>query len=87
MKVLPSDVEDVISTLPGVQVVKVYAGHRPNGGQFIKAAVVAERGLDAAAVRAHCQRQLVYYKRPAAILLVDSLPKSAAGKILRHRLP
>ena len=87
MKVVPSEVEEIISMLPGVQSVKVYAGNRRHGAQFVKAAIVADAGLDAAAVRAHCERHLVYFKRPDAILFVDALPKSAAGKILHHRLP
>ena len=92
MKVVPNEVEEVIAALPGVQNVKVYAGSGRNGEQFIKAAIVAGRGptakpLDAATVRAHCQKHLVYFKRPTAILFVDGLPKSAAGKIIRQQLP
>lgn len=87
MKVVPSEVEEVISLLPGVQNVKVYAGHRRNQVQFVKAAIVAEPGLDIAAVRAHCERHLVYFKRPDAIFFVDELPKSASGKIIHNRLP
>ena len=87
MKVVPSEVEGVISTLPGVRSVKVYRGCRRKAVQFVKAAIVADPGLDVAAVRAHCKRHLVYFKRPDAILFVDALPKSASGKIIHDRLP
>ena len=40
LKVIPSEVEEVIAAIPGVVEVKVYAGSRKSGGQFIKAAVV-----------------------------------------------
>ena len=86
-KVIPCEVEDVIAALPGVHEVKVYAGRRRNGAQFVKAAVVAEPQLDEAAILAHCQRNLVFYKCPERIIPVDALPRSPAGKILRDQLP
>jgi acyl-CoA synthetase (AMP-forming)/AMP-acid ligase II len=80
-------VEEVIAAIPGVIEVKVYAGSRKSGGQFIKAAVVLETTVDVEAIREHCQRHLVYYKRPERILPVESFPRSPAGKILRDQLP
>ncbi len=87
LKVIPSEVEEVIAAIPGVVEVKVYAGTRKSGGQYIKAAVVVDNGLDVQVIRAHCERNLVYYKRPERILPLDALPRSAAGKILREQLP
>ena len=87
LKVIPCEVEEVIAALPGVLEVKVYAGQRRNGGQFVKAAVVTEPHVDAAAIRAHCETNLVYYKRPERIIPVERLPRSPAGKILRDQLP
>ncbi len=43
LKVIPREVEDVISLLPGVVEVKVYPGVYPSGSQYVKAAVVAEQ--------------------------------------------
>ena len=87
LKVVPREVEDVIGLLPGVVEVQVYAGVYPSGSQYVKAAVVAEPPVDAAAVRAHCQQNLVYYKRPEHIVLLDALPRSATGKIVCNQLP
>jgi acyl-CoA synthetase (AMP-forming)/AMP-acid ligase II len=87
LKVIPSEVEEVIAAIPGVLEVKVYAGSRKSGGQFIKAAVVVEGSVDVQAIRAHCERHLVYYKRPERILPLDALPRSPAGKIQRDQLP
>jgi long-chain acyl-CoA synthetase len=33
-----------------------------------------------------CREQLPTYKRPKAVQLMDALPKSAVGKILRREL-
>jgi acyl-coenzyme A synthetase/AMP-(fatty) acid ligase len=87
LKVIPLEVEETIATLPGVVEVKVYAGQRRNGSQFVKAAVVTDSNVDTTTIRSHCKANLVYYKRPERILPVDRLPRSPAGKILRDQLP
>jgi len=86
-KVIPCEVEEVIAAFPGVREVKVYAGRRRNGGQFVKAAIVSDTQVDEAAIQAHCEQNLVYYKCPERIIPVESLPRSPAGKILRDQLP
>ena len=35
---------------------------------------------------AHAARQLAPYKRPCEIIILDTLPSSSTGKILKHRL-
>lgn len=87
MKVLPSEVEEVIATLPGVAEVKVYAGQTRHGSHHVKAAVVVDNGVDTDQIKAHCEQHLVYYKRPARIILMDALPRSPGGKILKDQLP
>lgn len=89
MKVIPSEVEEVIANLDGVSEVKVYAGNSRSGTQFVKAAIVANDAVDDPAIRAHraCARELIYYKRPSAVLLVDSLPKTRTGKVILDELP
>ncbi len=86
LKVVPCEVEEWIAALDGVQQVKVYPGADRNGRQFVKAAVVAP-GLAAHDIRDHCERGLVYYKCPRRVAMVDSLPRSAAGKIVVSQLP
>jgi acyl-coenzyme A synthetase/AMP-(fatty) acid ligase len=87
MKVLPSEVEEVIAALPGVAEVKVYAGTTRHGSHYVKAAVVADNGIDVPQIKAHCERHLVYFKRPGRIILMDALPRSSRGKIVREQLP
>jgi acyl-coenzyme A synthetase/AMP-(fatty) acid ligase len=86
MKVVPSEVEDVIRMLPDIAEVMVYAGRR-FGSQFVKAAVVVASPIDGAAIRAHCEKHLVYYKRPEAITFLEALPRTPTGKIIRDQLP
>jgi len=87
MKVIPSEVEEVIAGLECVREVKVYAGNSPSGAQFVKAAVVAQQGIDDKTVREYCASQLIYYKRPSAVLMLDALPKTPSGKVILGQLP
>ncbi len=87
MKIVPSEVEEVIASLAGVREVKVYAGKLPSGACFVKAAIVADGTLDELAVKAHCEKHLVYYKRPTRLLVVEALPKTPSGKVVLQQLP
>ena len=42
--------------------------------------------LPADDVKKYCRTQLTGYKMPREIIFVDSLPKTAVGKILRREL-
>lgn len=86
MKVIPSEVESVLLTLPGVSENKVYASEDRSGAQSVRAAVVAE-AVSEADVRAHCEKHLVYYKRPTVVSFLPALPRNAAGKIVMDQLP
>ena len=44
------------------------------------------RAIDAAAIRAYLRERLAHYKTPHYISVVDALPRSGAGKVLRRRL-
>ncbi|MGD9634468.1 MAG: class I adenylate-forming enzyme family protein [Pirellulales bacterium] len=92
LKVVPSEVEEVIAALAGVREVKVYAGTHRSGSELVKAAVASEKNadqaaIDAAQVRAHCEAHLPPYKRPQVIHLVAALPRTPTGKIIRDQLP
>jgi acyl-coenzyme A synthetase/AMP-(fatty) acid ligase len=87
MKVLPREVEEVILSLSGVEEVKVYPGETRLGSHHVKAAVVARGDVGVAQVQSHCEEHLVYFKRPARIVLMDKLPRLANGKIAVQELP
>jgi acyl-CoA synthetase (AMP-forming)/AMP-acid ligase II len=87
LKVIPSEVEAVLMTAPGVTDVKVYAGQHRSGSQIVKAAVAGTQSLDVATIREYCAKQLVGYKRPEVITRLDALPRTPTGKIIRDQLP
>jgi acyl-CoA synthetase (AMP-forming)/AMP-acid ligase II len=86
-KVLPGEVEEVISLLPAVVEVKVYPAPNRWGSNSVRAAVVAADGVTDRDVRDHCERHLVSYKQPERIIMLDALPRSPAGKIVLSKLP
>jgi acyl-CoA synthetase (AMP-forming)/AMP-acid ligase II len=87
MKVIPGEVEAVIARFPQIADVKVYAGTHRTGSQIVKAAIAAPGSFDIAALKDYCRQQLAPYKRPEAIIRLDTLPRTPTGKIIRDQLP
>lgn len=86
--VYSAEVENALSTMPGVAACAIVAAHDEDFGERVHAVIVpageAEITLDA--VRAHCRQTIAGYKAPRSISLVDNLPLSPAGKVLKHVL-
>ena len=84
--VYPAEVEDVIVELATVAEAAVVGVPDETWGERIVAALVAEPGasIDVDAVDAHCRDRLAGYKRPREYVIVDELPRNAAGKIIRR---
>lgn len=88
MNVYPSEVEQVISTAPGVAACAVVGVPHPRWGHTVAAAVVPEPGahLRPDDVVAHCRRFLAGYKKPTVVRVVAELPMTHSRKIARHQL-
>jgi long-chain acyl-CoA synthetase len=86
--VYPKEVEDVLHRHPQVLEAGVIGIPDPVYGEEVKAFVVLKASGSAceAELIDFCQQHLPAYKRPKSIRLMDSLPKSAVGKILRREL-
>jgi acyl-CoA synthetase (AMP-forming)/AMP-acid ligase II len=82
------EVEDALYSHPAVREVAVVGIPSPQWGESVHAEVVLRpgRALDAHELIAHCRRQLAGYKTPKSVALVDELPKSASGKILKREV-
>jgi long-chain acyl-CoA synthetase len=86
--VYPAEVEDVLLEHPAVAEAAVVGEADPRAGEAIVAFVVPEPGhtTDPDELLAHCSRSLARYKCPSRIEVVDALPRSFAGKVLRREL-
>lgn len=86
--VYPREIEEVLYQYPGVEEACVIGIPDPYRGETVKAVIVPREGtaLDAGKIEEFCKERLVSYKRPRVYEMVDHLPKSAIGKILRREL-
>jgi long-chain acyl-CoA synthetase len=86
--VYPAEVEDALLDHPDVAEVAVIGEPDPRAGEAIVAFVVPEPGRtpDPDTLLAHCSRSLARYKCPSRIEVVETLPRSFAGKVLRREL-
>jgi fatty-acyl-CoA synthase len=86
--VYPAEVESAISLLAGVREVAVVG--KPDGrwGEVGCAFVVLQPGaaVTAQEVIAHCQGRLARYKHPVEVRFVDTLPRTASGKLRKNVL-
>jgi long-chain acyl-CoA synthetase len=86
--VFPAEVEDVLLSHPGVTEAGVVGVPHPHTGEAVKAFVVLADGedIDEESLIDHARDYLARYKCPSKIVIVDQLPRNAAGKLLRRSL-
>jgi long-chain acyl-CoA synthetase len=86
--VAPSEVEEALRAFPGILDAAVVGMPHEHNGESVVAAVVLETGvsIDVDAVRAFVRENLTPYKVPRRIVVVDELPKSLIGKVLRRQV-
>ncbi len=89
VSVHPAEVEAVLARHPGVADVAVGPAPDPEWGQRLVAYVVPLDCLlppTLAGLRAFARERLAAAKAPRELVLMDALPRTASGKILRRRL-
>ena len=86
--VSPSEVEQVLRSHRDIADAAVVGKPLPNGGEMVAAAVVAVDGatIDEQEVRDFCRERLAAYKVPTRVIVVDDLPRSMLGKVLRKQV-
>jgi malonyl-CoA/methylmalonyl-CoA synthetase len=85
--IYPREIEEVLATLPGVREAAVVGVADAARGEVPVAYVVADAGFDAAAIEAALRTQVASFKVPRAFVKVESLPRTALGKVQKHLLP
>jgi acyl-CoA synthetase (AMP-forming)/AMP-acid ligase II len=85
-QVPPAELEAVLVSHPKIRDAGVIPIPHERGGEAPKACVVAEDGLEPDEVMAYVAERVAPYKRVREVELVDEIPKSASGKILRRVL-
>jgi long-chain acyl-CoA synthetase len=87
-KIWPREVEEVLYRHPAIRECAVVGLPDALKGEIAKAVLVARPGIapTAAELDAYCRERLAAYKVPRAWELVDELPKSPSGKVLKRLL-
>jgi long-chain acyl-CoA synthetase len=87
-KIWPREVEDVLYEHPAVRAAAVVGAPDPYRGETVVAFVSlrAGRTADAAELIAFCRERMAAYKYPRRIEIVDEVPTTPSGKILRRVL-
>jgi long-chain acyl-CoA synthetase len=85
--VAPSEVEEVLLGHPDVAEVAV-VGLNGNSGEQVAAAVVLRKGakFNEDSVRDFAKQTLAAYKVPRRVIVVEDLPRSLIGKVLRREV-
>ena len=87
--VAPTEVENAVRQHPDVEDVAVVGLPSEHSGEEVVAAIVLRPGVtdpDVEGIRAFARDILTPYKVPRRIFVVDELPKSLIGKVLRRRV-
>jgi len=86
--VYSAEVENVLADHPAIDSVAVIAVPDPDWGERVHAVVVCKPGhsIDLEQIREHCRKSIAPYKAPRSCEVVDALPLSTAGKVLKHEL-
>ena len=86
--VYPAEVESVLLSHPGVAEAAVYGVADARWGSVPAAAVVVRAGeaTSPAELIEWCRARVARYKAPSRVVLVDELPRNAAGKLQRRLL-
>jgi long-chain acyl-CoA synthetase len=86
--VYPREIEEVMMTHPAVSLVAVVGVPHDRHGEEIKAYVVPKDGAtaDPDEIVAWCKDEMAAHKYPRLVEVVDSLPMTATGKILKREL-
>ncbi|MEP9382299.1 long-chain fatty acid--CoA ligase [Nocardioides sp. KR10-350] len=86
--VYPREIEEVLLTHPAVSLAAVIGVPHDSHGEEVKAFVILKPGASATPqeIVAWSKEQMASYKYPRLVEIVDSLPMTATGKILKREL-
>lgn len=85
--VYPREIEEVLTSFPGVQEAAVVGRPHPDWGEVPVAFLVTDGPVDEAGLIAFCKARIAGFKVPRTFQVVESLPRNALGKVQKHLLP
>jgi long-chain acyl-CoA synthetase len=88
INIAPSEVEHVLMAHPAVEAAGVCGVSDPTYGEAVQAVVKLRDGASVTTddLMSWCREHLASVKKPRSIVVVDELPMSSTGKLLRRQL-
>jgi acyl-CoA synthetase (AMP-forming)/AMP-acid ligase II len=88
INIAPSEIEQVLMAHPAVAAAGVCGVADSTYGEAVHAAVALRKGAEASTdeLMSWCREHLASVKKPREIVVVDQLPMSSTGKLLRRQL-
>ena len=86
--IYPSQVEDAVRSMPGVEDVAVVGLPRGVNGEAVVAALILEAGATVTLedVRRWAEQSISHYALPRQIVILTELPRSQIGKVMRRKV-
>jgi malonyl-CoA/methylmalonyl-CoA synthetase len=85
--IYPREIEELLLEQPNVAEAAVVGVADDVRGEVPVAFIVADDRFDADALEAYCREQLASFKVPRRFVRVESIPRTALGKVQKHLLP
>lgn len=86
IKFYPIEIENILLTYPAVREAAVFGWPHAQFGQISVAAVTTNAAVNRDGIKAFCASHLAPYKVPKIVMLLDEMPRTPTGKILKRRL-
>ena len=84
--VYPNEVEEVLTRHENIVEAAVVGQPDDRSGESVCAYIAVNKALSTQDIITHCRQELTAYKVPKQVFILDELPKSTVGKILRREL-
>jgi acyl-CoA synthetase (AMP-forming)/AMP-acid ligase II len=82
-KISPREIDEVLLTHPAISEAVCFGVPHPTWGEEVAAAIVLKGTASEGDVLAFCKERLADFKRPKKIHIVETIPRTATGKIQR----
>jgi acyl-CoA synthetase (AMP-forming)/AMP-acid ligase II len=82
-KIAPREIDEVLLTHPAVAEAVAFGVPHGTWGEEVAAAVVLREPQSESVILAHCRERLADFKCPKKLYIVETIPRTATGKIQR----
>jgi acyl-CoA synthetase (AMP-forming)/AMP-acid ligase II len=82
-KIAPREIDDVLMMHPAVAEAVAFGVSHPTWGEEVAAAVVLRQPQKKSEILAFCRERLADFKCPKKLYIVETIPRTATGKIQR----